>query len=183
MVIRRVKCHNLVLVSIFDVVVAGGTMKNSGFAVLLTIATCTAGIADASAATSPKSVSRTTTGCADAIPITLSPGGWESGDGKSFPQPRLTAFRIAATTAFRQAGDHACAVVPAVRRALASVKAVRIAPGAGATEPTFYRAAGQLVFQYAFNESNLALPPQADIERGLRCYADPKRRECADMGD
>lgn len=159
-------------------------MNSFGFAALLAVAIGTPGIVAAAATPSPKAVPGTATGgCADVIAVTLAPDGWGTGEGKPFSRTRLTAFRGAAAAVFRKAGDHACATVPAVRRALASVKAVRIESGAGATEPTFYRATGQLIFQYAFNEADLALPSQAAIEQGLRCYADPKRRECADMGD
>lgn len=158
-------------------------MRNPGFALLLAAATGAAGIAADAATPSPKTVPGSATGCTDAITVTLARDGWQGSNGRPFAPARLTAFRVAAADAFRKAGNHACATVPAVRRALASVKIVRVASGSGATEPTFYRDAGQLVFQYAFNEANLAMPSQAAIELGLRCHADPKRRECADMGD
>ena len=158
-------------------------MKNPSFALLLAVAASAAGIATHAATPSPKPVSGIATGCADAITVTLARDGWQGSNGRPFAPARLTAFRAAAATAFRKAGNHACATVPAVRRALASVKIVRVESGSGATEPTFYHDAGQLVFQYAFNEADLAMPSQAAIELGLRCHADPKRRECADMGD
>lgn len=156
-------------------------MKNPGFAFLLAIAASAGGIAADAATPSPKPVSGIATGCTDAMAVTLARDGWQGSNGRPFSPARLTAFRVAATAAFHKAGNHACATVPAVRRALTSVKIVRVESGSGATEPTFYRDAGQLVFQYAFNETNLAMPSQADIELGLRCHADAKRRECADM--
>jgi len=151
------------------------------------LAAAVGALGTATPAATPSPITRPLTGggCADAIVVTLAPSGWRrnENDSESFSPARLKAFRATADAAFRRAADQACATVPAVRRALTSVKRVRVQHAAGATEPTFHRADGYLVFEYAFNETNLETPDRAAIQLGLRCYADPKRRECADQGD
>lgn len=155
-------------------------MRNAVFSTALIVAICAVG----TAAMAAKSNSNPAGGCADKMELMLVPDGWQSPkDGQPFSPDRLEAFRAVATTAFRTAADHACATVPAVRRTMAPIKSVLVNSGSGATEPTFYRDAGQFVFQYVFNESDLELPSQAAIEQGLRCFSAPKRGECADMGN
>jgi hypothetical protein len=125
-------------------------------------------------------------GCSERIQIALDrPSLIDAGD-KPFPAPRLAAFERKAAASFHSAADNACKIA-AVRKALAPIHKVIVQSGSGATESTFYRAEdrkpGELVFQWAFNEAGLGVPGQKDIELGLRCWADQKRKECADKGD
>jgi hypothetical protein len=127
-------------------------------------------------------------GCADRIAFDLDPRSFASnGAGGTFPAARLAAFRTRAARAFTAAADELCA-----RRALpagkvAALRRVVIQSASGASETTLYRARefgpASLVFQYAFVEADLAVPDKSDIQLGLRCWADPRRKECEDMGD
>ncbi|MEO8374420.1 MAG: hypothetical protein ABI471_04290, partial [Sphingomonas bacterium] len=69
---------------------------------------------------------------------------------------------------------------------LKPVSSVVARSGAGASEPIFYldpEHKSTLVFEWYFADADLAVPPRADIEQGLRCWAEPERKDCADRGD
>jgi hypothetical protein len=127
-------------------------------------------------------------GCSEAIHVALDePSLIDPATQKPFPAARLRAFSGKAAAAFHDAADAACRSTPAVRKALASIHRLIVQSGAGASEATFYRTEqekpDELVFQWVFNEAGLDVPKRADIAQGLRCWADPHRAECADMGD
>jgi hypothetical protein len=128
------------------------------------------------------------TGCADRIAYDLDSKSFASnGANRTFPPARLAAFRARAGRAFTAAADELCArkVLPPGK--VAALRRVVIQSASGAAETTLYRARefgpGSLVFQYAFAEADLAVPAKSDIQLGLRCWADPRRKECEDMGD
>jgi hypothetical protein len=107
-------------------------------------------------------------------------------DWKYFRPSALPAFRSRAEEAFRAAADRACREQPRVAAALKPIRKLVIQSGSGATEPVFYQEDGSddaLIFQYAFVEAKLGMPGREAIAQGLRCWADPDRKECADMGD
>lgn len=124
--------------------------------------------------------------CSEAIQVVLDrPSLIDAGD-KPFAASRLAAFETKVASSLHAAADDACKT-QAVRKALKPIRKIVVQSGSGATEATFYRAPadppGQIFFQWAFNEAGLGVPERKDIESGLRCWADPDRKECADMGD
>jgi hypothetical protein len=126
-------------------------------------------------------------GCADAIAIDLDRSGIAEQEWKPYPAARIDAFRRGAADAFRAAANHACSRDRRLAGALVPVRRVLIQSGSGAADPTFFDAEPgpheALVFQWAFVEADLAIPDRAAIETGLRCWADPERKECEDLGD
>jgi hypothetical protein len=71
-------------------------------------------------------------------------------------------------------------------RSLEPIKLVVTRSGAGADEPTFHvdgQKPGSLIFEWYFADADLDVPKRPDIEQGLRCWSDPKRKECSDLGD
>lgn len=53
--------------------------------------------------------------------------------------------------------------------------------GSGATETAIYAPRRDtIVFQWIFAEADLALPDKADIQAGIRCWANPGSRACAE---
>jgi hypothetical protein len=138
------------------------------------------------AAAAPAAPAAKPSGCSDKIQVALDrPSLIDAGD-KPFAAARLAAFEARAAAAFHRAANDDCKTA-AVRKSLAAIHEVIVQSGAGATESTFYHEEGRrpddLVFQWAFNEADLGIPKQADIELGLRCWADGARAECADKGD
>ena len=128
----------------------------------------------------------TPAGCSDQIEVVLDrPSLIDAGD-RPFPAPRLAAFEGNVAASFHAAADQACKTA-AVRQALAPVRRIVVQSGSGAADPTFFllneHMDDALVFQWPFNEAGLGVPARKDIESGLRCWADPNRKECADMGD
>jgi hypothetical protein len=126
-------------------------------------------------------------GCADAIAIDLDRSEIAGQEWKPYPAARLDAFRRGGADAFRAAANHACSRDRRLAGALVPVRKVLIQSGSGVADPTFFDAEPgpdhALVFQWAFVEADLAIPDRAAIETGLRCWADPDRKECEDLGD
>jgi hypothetical protein len=141
---------------------------------------------NAQASPAPAATAAKPPGCSDRIQVTLDRASFIDLGDKPFPARRLAAFETSVASAFHHASNNACKNA-SVRKALAPLRTLIVQSGSGATEVTFYRAEDRkpaaLVFQWAFNEAGLDLPKGADIESGLRCWADPDRKECADMGD
>lgn len=107
-------------------------------------------------------------------------------DGTNFPAARLDDLERRLGTAFHAAADGLCGDDAKLARALKPVSSVVARSGAGASEPTFYldpERKGTLVFEWYFADADLAVPARADIEQGLRCWAEPERKDCADRGD
>lgn len=127
-------------------------------------------------------------GCAGQIPFALNAASFDSnGAGRTFPASRLEAFRIKAESAFRQAADGLCRSGAVKAKAYAPLQRVIVESASGAMDPTFFQddqtGTGTLVFQWTFAEADLALPERKAIEQGLRCWNDPDRPECGDLGD
>lgn len=107
-------------------------------------------------------------------------------DRTSFPAARLDDLEHRLGTAFHAAADGLCGDDPKLARALKPVSSVLVRSAAGAAEPTFYLEPdqpGALVFEWYFADANLAVPERPAIEQGLRCWAEPERKDCADQGD
>jgi hypothetical protein len=127
-------------------------------------------------------------GCADRLSFDLDSKSFESnGANRLFPASRLAAFRAKAGRAFTAAADELCARKALPAGKIAALRRIVIQSASGATETTLYRARefgpGSLVFQWAFAEADLAIPAKSDIQLGLRCWSDPRRKECEDVGD
>jgi hypothetical protein len=127
-------------------------------------------------------------GCADRIAYDLDSRSFASnGANRVFPAARLAAFRARAGRAFTAAADELCARKALPASKIEGLRRVVIQSASGAMETTLYRARefgpASLVFQWAFAEADLAVPEKSDIQLGLRCWADPRRKECEDMGD
>ncbi|MEO7689235.1 MAG: hypothetical protein ABIS51_08110 [Sphingomonas sp.] len=136
------------------------------------------------AATSAKAAPPTR--CSDGIAIGLDRPLMAREDGTNFPAARLDDLEQRLGAAFHAAADGLCADDAKLARALKPVLSVMARSGAGASEPTFYLDPdhkGALVFEWYFADADLAVPPRADIEQGLRCWAEPERKDCADQGD
>jgi hypothetical protein len=126
------------------------------------------------------------TRCSDGIAIGLDRPLMAREDGTNFPTARLDDLEHRLGTAFHAAADGLCGDDAKLARALKSVSSVVARSGAGASEPTFYLDPdhkGALVFEWYFADADLAVPPRPDIEQGLRCWAEPERKDCADRGD
>lgn len=126
-------------------------------------------------------------GCSARIAVVLDRPSLFGPAQAALPESRLAAFLEEAAAAFHRAADEACAGEPKVRKALAPVRRLLVQSASGAMDPTFFPdeegKSDVLVFQWPFNEADLALPGRKDVEQGLRCWADPGRHECADIGD
>src|SRR4051794_27887353 len=140
----------------------------------------------ATAAAAPAVPAPKLAGCSDKIQIVLDRPSLIDTGGKPFPAARMAAFEGKVGSAFHGAAGEACKT-PSVRGALAPVRRIVVQSGSGAADPTFFRLnehkGDAIVFQWTFNEAALGVPERTDIELGLRCWADPDRKECADMGD
>ncbi|MEO6214441.1 MAG: hypothetical protein ABIO86_00300 [Sphingomonas sp.] len=124
--------------------------------------------------------------CSNGIAIGLDRPLMARDDGTNFPAARLDDLKRRLGTAFHAAADGLCADDAKLARALKPVSSVVARSGAGASEPNFYldpEHKGTLVFEWYFSDADLAVPPRADIEQGLRCWAEPERKDCADRGD
>ena len=124
--------------------------------------------------------------CSDGIAIGLDRPLMAREDGTNFPAARLDDLEHRLGTAFHAAADGLCSDDAKLARAFKPVSSVVARSGAGASEPTFYldpEHKGTLVFEWYFADADLAVPPRADIEQGLRCWAEPERKDCADQGD
>ncbi|MEP7007014.1 MAG: hypothetical protein ABI810_13605 [Sphingomonas bacterium] len=124
--------------------------------------------------------------CSDGIAIGLDRPLMAREDGTNFLAARLDDLEHRLGTAFHAAADGLCGDDTKLARALKPVSSVVARSGAGASEPTFYLDPdhkGRLVFEWYFADADLAVPARADIEQGLRCWAEPERKDCADRGD
>ena len=124
--------------------------------------------------------------CSDGIAIGLDRPLMVREDGTNFPAARLDDLEHRLGTAFHTAADGLCGDDAKLARALKPVSSVVARSGAGASEPNFYldpEQKGTLVFEWYFADADLAVPPRADVEQGLRCWAEPERKDCADRGD
>ena len=124
--------------------------------------------------------------CSDGIEIGLERPLMAREDGTNIPTARLDDLEQRLGAAFHAAADGLCGDDPKLARALKPVSSVVVRSAAGATEPTFYLEPdqpGALVFEWYFADANLAVPERPAIEQGLRCWAEPGRKDCADQGD
>ena len=125
-------------------------------------------------------------GCADRITVALDRPLMAREDGSVFSEARLNDFQKHVQTAFRAAADAACRDHAKLATSLEPIRQVVTRSGAGADEPTFHvdgQKPDALVFEWYFADADLGVPKRPDIEESLRCWADPKRKECADRGD
>jgi hypothetical protein len=127
-------------------------------------------------------------GCADGLSYDVDANSFASnGANRTFTASRLAAFRAQAARAFTAAADELCARKALPAGKIAALRRIVIQSASGAMETTLYRARefgpASLVFQWAFAEADLAVPDKSDIQLGLRCWSDPRRKECEDMGD
>jgi len=125
-------------------------------------------------------------GCSASIAVSLNRPLMARENGATFPDARLADFQRRLQSAFHGAADALCADDAKVARALKPISSVAARSGAGASEPTFYIDPDDkhaLAFEWYFADADLAVPPRRDIEQGLRCWAEPERKDCADRGD
>jgi len=125
-------------------------------------------------------------GCSAAIAVSLNRSLMTRESGEAFPDARLDDFHRRLRSAFHGAADDLCTSDATFARALKPISSVLARSGAGASEPTFYADPddkGALAFEWYFADADLAVPARRDIEQGLRCWAEPERKDCADRGD
>jgi hypothetical protein len=125
-------------------------------------------------------------GCSAGIAVKLNRSLMTRESGEAFPDTRLDDFQHRLQSAFHGAADDLCANDAKFARALKPITSVLARSGAGASEPTFYADPddkGALAFEWYFADADLAVPARPDIEQGLRCWAEPERKDCADRGD
>jgi len=124
--------------------------------------------------------------CSAGIAVKLNRSLMTRESGEAFPDARLDEFQHRLQSAFHGAADALCADDEKFARALKPISSVLVRSGAGASEPTFYADPddkGALAFEWYFADADLAVPARRDIEQGLRCWAEPERKDCADRGD
>ena len=125
-------------------------------------------------------------GCSAGIAVKLNRSLMTGESGEAFPDARLSDFEHRLKSAFHGAADALCADDAKFARALKPIASVLARSGAGASEPAFYADPDDksaLAFEWYFADADLAVPARRDIEQGLRCWAEPDRKDCADRGD
>ncbi len=104
--------------------------------------------------------------------------------GVRFTPAEIERFRSGATSAFRVAANRLCSAGLLKASSLRRYSTLRLVPGAGAAESTFFdnpeEGRDVLFFQWAGFEDRSSLPPQPDIQMGLRCKFSPGTKGCAD---
>lgn len=98
---------------------------------------------------------------------------------------RLDSLAERAGAAFDAAAERLCDNGKLDPKLLRPFRTLIIQNGSGATEATFYEdphefSGEDLIFQWIFAESDLAVPLADDVEAGLLCWAKPNLSECAD---
>ena len=127
-----------------------------------------------------------TPGCSAGIAVKLNRPLMTRESGEAFPDARLDDFQNRLQSAFHGAADALCADDAKLARALKPITSIQARSGAGASEPAFYADPDDksaLAFEWYFADADLAVPARRDIEQGLRCWAEPERKDCADRGD
>ena len=152
---------------------SGGTFSALASAALFLAAPALAGAAPRPAAP----------GCTSGLQVALDPGFLEPrSDLPPVAPARIEAFRQAAGQAFRAAADEMCARGTLRANRLRGFTTLLVQSGSGATETAIYvpdeGSRRTLVFQWIFAEAGLALPGKADIQAGIRCWANPRARAC-----
>ncbi|MFN3287308.1 MAG: hypothetical protein ACK40H_02575 [Sphingomonadaceae bacterium] len=122
-------------------------------------------------------VARDGRGCADGLNVVI-----ESGSIRAAARPariteeQMEALRQAAGRQFKEVAASLCRAGRLPPRRLAPFRQVVILQGSGATEPVFFRPEREfggeaLAFQYVWAETARKLPPRAEVEAALACWA------------
>jgi hypothetical protein len=105
--------------------------------------------------------------------------------GVRFTPAQIERFQTRAGAAFRTAADRLCAAGLLPPNSLRRYTTLRLVPGAGASEATFFadpENVGRrvLLFQWAGFEDGVGVPTRPDIQMGLRCWFEPRLKGCSD---
>jgi hypothetical protein len=104
--------------------------------------------------------------------------------GVPFTPAEIERFRTGAASAFRAAANRLCSAGLLEANSLRRYSTLRLIPGAGAAESTFFDDPEEgrdiLFFQWSGFEDRFSLPDQTDIQMGLRCKFSPSTKGCAD---
>ncbi len=122
-------------------------------------------------------VAQNARGCADGLNVVI-----ESGSIRAAARPariseeQMEALRQAAGRQFKEVAASLCRSGRLPTRRLAPIRQLVILQGSGATEPVFFRPEREfggeaLAFQYVWAGSGLNLPPRAQVEVALACWA------------
>jgi hypothetical protein len=168
--------------------------RNAGLSVIvgMVLASCEAGeppangqtaaVANTAMAAAPEPRAR---GCATHLRPELDEESIRTAPVDARPTPaHLGAFREQAGTRFKQAANEMCTQGRLRPQLLAPFTTLIIQNGSGATETAIYEdphefRSEDLIFQWVFAESKLALPDNADIQQGISCWAEPDQEVCA----
>ena len=156
------------------------SIKSLTFCVASLVVAILSASADSTAPGSSGASAAPAVGCSANMEVVLDRGSFRS---PGLTSPRLEIFRNAAGRAFKAAAEELCASRKLSPRLLRQYRRLLIQSGSGATDAAIYSdpnglGRDTLVFQWVFDEEDLALPNKSDIEEGLLCWADPRTKGC-----
>lgn len=122
-------------------------------------------------------VAKNARGCADGLNVVIESGSIRAGARPArISEEQMEALRQAAGRQFKEVAAGLCRAGRLPPRRLAPIRQLVILQGSGATEPVFFRPEREfggeaLALQYVWAESGLNLPPRAEVEAALACWA------------
>lgn len=123
------------------------------------------------------SVPAAAAGCADRLHVVIESGSIRAAARpERIEEPALETLRTAAGAEFKEAAERLCRARKLAPAALKPFRQVVVLQGSGCASPCVWREDGKfggqaIIFQYIWAESKLAVPPPAEIEAAIACFA------------